>query len=80
MNDIVEYSLDKQFKLVIWETNKGPTLGYVRWAIYRWYPELEWWGKVDGRMWPHTLDRALRDGRMALKRQIEKTREEYSDG
>lgn len=51
-------------RLTIWDTNKGPTLGYVKWQIDR----------LEDGLWVHcsspvmtTFDVALRDGRSMLE-------------
>jgi len=73
MNDIIEYSPDKKYRLVIWETNKGPALGYVRWHIQKWEAELEMWHTMRSNPWPRVLDEALlRETRECL--------EEYAAG
>lgn len=35
MDDITKYSRDRKVRLEIWETNKGPALGYVYWRVQR---------------------------------------------
>lgn len=56
------------FKYELWETNKGPALGYCSWAIYRWYPELERWSKLTADSYPQTIDMALREAEHALQK------------
>lgn len=62
------YSEDRQFRAQVWETNKGPTLGYMKWHVQKWEPELEHWHTIDKGYWPQSPDNALRDANHALER------------
>lgn len=60
--EIVKYG-GIAFRLEVWETNKGPELGYVKWQISR----------LEDKCWVHqtspviTLwDKAISDGRSML--------------
>lgn len=50
-------------RLCIWETNKGPELGYVKWQISQ--NEEGYWVNRSSVVIT-TIDRALRDGRAML--------------
>lgn len=54
------------YRANVWETNKAHELGYCRWAVYKWMPELSWWYKIDtdGRF--HTVDRAIVNALVSL--------------
>lgn len=55
-----------RFKLDIWETNKGFFLGYVKWAVKVWLPDLGVWETLERCNHPVTSDTAERDGYTAL--------------
>lgn len=56
------------FRYDVWETNKAHALGYCKWAIYRWYPELEVWSKIQTSNYPKTIEVALREAEDMLER------------
>ncbi len=69
--DYYEYSDDKQYRLVVWETNKGWTLGLCKWQVQRAYPEFKRWATVDHYRHITSYDQALAEGQRALKVAIE---------
>lgn len=61
-----------RFRLQLWETNKGWTLGYARWnvcAAVAWEPgEPQFWHEVQRQAGDfNSWDRAERDGAAALE-------------
>lgn len=69
MNDIREYITNERgrFKLTIWETNKAPELGFVKYEVSIWEPETETWYALNPSRGYMTLDVALNMGRQFLK-------------
>lgn len=70
MDDIYEYKCADddsglRFRLCIWESSRVP-VGYVKWCVDRYEPELGEWVKLD--WWPGgcTLDVALNIARERL--------------
>ncbi len=69
MDTIQEYIENGRgkFKLEVWETNKAPELGFCKWRVYVWSPELEVWCALNPSNQYMTLDVALSQGREFLK-------------
>jgi len=55
------------FRLEVWETNKGHSLGLFKWRVSRLVRDLETWVTVDKYTRYLTYDQALREGEAALK-------------
>jgi hypothetical protein len=53
-----------KFRLDVFESSSVP-LGYVRYEVYMYIPELDWWYKLE-RSFGMLLDRALEAGRYRL--------------
>ena len=51
----------------VWETNKGPALGYCRWGLYEYLPDLDHWYKHDGEQRPQTYGVCLFHLQVAIK-------------
>lgn len=67
MDDETEYIENERgkFRLRIWETNKGPELGYVKWDICIYSRALAWWWALE-TSGITTYEKALRMGRVRL--------------
>lgn len=55
------------YRLEVWETNKGPALGYFKWCVKRWERETETWETVARCQSPEVYDGALRQGQWAYE-------------
>lgn len=66
MEDYRELSPCGNYRLEIWETNKAPQLGYVKWSVSR-LIDGDFWYVVKQSRGYTTLDEALIDGGAALE-------------
>lgn len=56
-----------KFRLTIWQASKAPEPGFVRWAIYYWWAEIEEWESVFPSSGYTTIDVALAKGQAYLR-------------
>lgn len=69
----IESSKKYKFGIQVWESNKGPELGYCGWALHLYIPSLDSWYKLDGSFcyYPLHPDRAEAAANDALKMALE---------